>query len=71
MSFLSRFVDERFLMHRLQSTSSAGIASAVLAIVLFEYRLLRHHLWDWGLLSIGLTFAVIKLTLMLWYRRTS
>jgi hypothetical protein len=71
VSFLSRFVDERFLRHRLQSTSSAGIVSASLAIVLFEYRYLRQHVWDWALLAIGLTFVVIKLTLMLWYRRTS
>jgi hypothetical protein len=71
VSFLRRFVDERFLLHRLQSTSSAGIASAALAIVLFEYRYLRQHVWDWALLSIGLTFVAIKLALMFWYRRTS
>ena len=71
MSFLRRFVDERFLMHRLRSTSNAGIASAALAIVLFEYRYLRQHVFDWALLSIGLIFVAIKLTLMLWYRRTS
>ena len=70
MSFLSRFVDERFLMHRLKSSSAAGIAAAVLAVVLFEYRLLRHHVWDWTLLAIGLAFVAVKLALMTWYYLT-
>jgi hypothetical protein len=38
MNFLSRTIDERFLAHRRQSTSIAGIISAVLAICLFEWR---------------------------------
>jgi len=70
VSFLSRFVDERFLMHRLKSSSAAGIAAAVLAVALFEYRLLRHHVWDWTLLAIGLAFVAVKLALMTWYYLT-
>ena len=37
---LPAFVDERFLKHRLRATSTAGIASAVLALLTFLYRLL-------------------------------
>ena len=70
MSFLRTVFDDRFLMHRLKSTSTAGIATAVLAIVVFEYRLLRYHVWDWTLLAFGATFAVIKMTLMTWYYLT-
>jgi hypothetical protein len=67
---LSRFVDERFLTHRLRSTSKAGMVAAALAIVLFEYRLIRFHVWDWNLLTVGVAFVVVKLGLMTWYSRT-
>jgi hypothetical protein len=60
--------DERFLEHRRRSTSLAGIISALVAIGIFEYRLLHDHIWAWDLLAIALTFAVIKLTMMAWYR---
>lgn len=70
MSFLTRLLDERFFAHRRRSTSAAGITSAVLAIVLFEYRFLRFHVWDWNLLAVGLTFAAIKMALMTWYYLT-
>ncbi len=66
--FLGQFVDERFLEHRRRSTSAAGIAAAVLALALFEYRFWRDHQWNWDLLSIALGFVAIKLALMLWYR---
>jgi hypothetical protein len=65
---LNKFVDERFLEHRRRSSSAAGIIAACLAIALFEYRLLANHSWDWGLLSVGLTFVVTKLGMMTWYR---
>ena len=67
MSFLRTNLDERFFAHRLRSTSTAGIASAVLALLLFYYRFLSRHVWDWSLLAVGLTFVVIKLSLMCWY----
>jgi len=70
VSLLTRLLDERFFAHRRRSTSAAGIASAVLAIVLFEYRFLRFHVWDWNLLAVGLTFVAIKLALMTWYYLT-
>jgi hypothetical protein len=65
---LSKFIDERFLEHRRRSSSVAGITAVCLAIALFEYRFFANHVWDWGLLSIGLTFVVIKLAMMIWYR---
>lgn len=65
---LSKVVDERFLMHRLRSTSLGGIAAALVAIGLFEYRLFTQHVWNWDLLAVALTMVVIKLSAMVWYR---
>ncbi len=70
MNLLERFVDERFLTHRLRSSSTAGIGTAALALVVFEYRLLTEDVWSWDLLAVGATFVVIKLALMLWYTAT-
>ena len=60
-------IDERFLTHRLKSTSTAGIATALLAILLFAWRFYVNHVWSWDLLSIGLTFVGIKMGLMAWF----
>ena len=65
---LSKFVDERFLDHRRRSSSIAGIASACLAVALFEYRFFWNHIWSWDLLAIALTFIVIKMSLFTWFR---
>jgi hypothetical protein len=70
VSVLDRILDERFFAHRRRSTSIAGMAAAALAVVLFEYRYLRLHVWDWNLLAVGLAFVVIKLALMTWYYLT-
>jgi hypothetical protein len=67
VSFLRRIFDERFLSHRQRSTSTAGIACAALALVLFEYRLIVSHVARWDLLAVGATFVVVKLSLMAWY----
>jgi len=66
--FFGQFVDERFLEHRRRSSSAAGIAAALLAIVLFEYRFWHNRVWSWDLLSIALVFVAIKLGMMLWFR---
>ena len=63
-------IDERFLMHRLRSTSTAGVTGGTVAMLLFAYRYYHDHIWSWDLLSVGLTIAVIKVALMTWYRRT-
>ena len=65
---LTRYMDERTLTHRLRSTSTAGIATAILAVVGFEYRFLLQHTWDWELFGVAIAFVTIKLSLMLWYR---
>ena len=65
---VSRVVDERFLIHRLRSTSLGGVTAAFVAIGLFEYRLFRRHVWSWDLLAVALTMVVVKLAAMVWYR---
>lgn len=70
MSLLDRIFDERFLTHRLRSSSAAGIAGGVLAILLFAWRFYVDHLWSWDLFAVALTIVAIKSTLMLWYRFT-
>jgi hypothetical protein len=61
-------VDERFLLHRLRSTSTAGIVVAVLAILLFAWHYYRDGVWSWDLFVVGVTFVVVKMGLLLWYR---
>jgi protein-S-isoprenylcysteine O-methyltransferase Ste14 len=65
---LGKFVDERFLDHRRRSSSIAGIAAAVLAVALFEYRFFFDHVWSWDLLAVALTFVVLKMSLFTWFR---
>jgi hypothetical protein len=66
--FLGQFVDERFLEHRRRASSVAGIITAVLAAVVFEYRLLRYGVFSWDLAAVVLVFAVLKMLLFFWYR---
>lgn len=65
---LGKFIDERFLDHRRRSTSMAGIFCAILAIVLFEYRLFFDHTWNWDLFALAIAFVVVKMSLFTWYR---
>ena len=67
---LPAFVDERFLKHRLRATSTAGIASAALALLIFLYRYYHDHVVRVDLLLVGLVFVVLKYALLFWYRRT-
>lgn len=60
-------IDERFLNHRLKSTSLAGIICAVFAICLFAYRFYVDHFWSWDLLAVGLTFVAVKLAVLAYY----
>ena len=66
MSFLSRFVDERFLAHRQRATSIGGTAAVVLAICLFGWRFYNDHIWSWDLLAVGLTAVSVKIVVMIW-----
>lgn len=63
--------DERFLMHRLRSTSIAGISGGTLAMLLFAWHYYVQHVWSWDLLAVGVTIALVKWTIMLWYRLTN
>ena len=63
-------IDERFLIHRLRSTSIAGVAAGALAAILWFYHYVFEHRWSWDLLAVAVTMAVIKQALMLWYRFT-
>lgn len=67
---LGRLVDERFLSHRLRSTSLGGVAGGVVAICLFAYRYYVDHLWSSDLLAVSLTIVGVKWALLLWYRLT-
>ena len=62
------FIDERFLEHRRRSTSTAGITVAAAAILLWGYHYYVDHVLKWELFALGLTFVVIKMGLMAWYR---
>ena len=71
MSFpLPGFVDERFLQHRRRASSNAGIVCAVLALLLFAYRLYHDHVVSVDLLAVFGTFLIVKYALFFWYRRT-
>ena len=70
MSVFGRQVDERFLIHRLRSTSTGGIAGGVVAMGLFLYHDWVEHVWNWELLAGGLTMVAVKLGLMAWYHFT-
>ena len=63
-------IDERFWTHRRRSTSIAGIVTAELALLLTGYFYFFRHVWRWDLFAVGMTFVVVKLGLMVWYRFT-
>lgn len=67
---LGKVIDERFLNHRLRSTSLAGIISALVAIGLWTYRFYFSHVWSWDLFAVALTFVAVKLTVLTWFRLT-
>ena len=67
LPFLGRAIDERFLNRRLKSTSTAGIITGLLAILLFAWRFYVNHIWSWDLLAIALTFVGVKMAMMCWY----
>ena len=67
---LGRAIDERFLNHRLRSTSLAGIIGGVAAIGLFAYRYYFNHVWSWDLFAVAATIVAVKLAVMSWYLLT-
>jgi hypothetical protein len=65
---LNQFVDERFLEHRRRSSSIAGFATLFLALGVFEYRIFFNHVIDWEMGTVMLAFAVVKISMFIWYR---
>ena len=41
-----------------------------IAMGLFIYRDIVDHVWSWDLFAVGASMAVVKVALMIWYRRT-
>jgi hypothetical protein len=67
---LGNTIDERFLHHRLRSTSIGGVAGAVAAWGLFLYRLYADGIWSWDLFTVGATVAIVKVAVLVWFRLT-
>ncbi len=63
-------IDERFLTHRLRSSSAAGIVSCLFATLLFAWHFYVDDVWSWNLLAVVATFICTKWALMAWYRWT-
>ena len=63
-------VDERFLLHRLRSTSLGAMAGAVLAGADLLYRWYGRHQWSWDLFAVLVVMAAVKWAAMLWYHLT-
>jgi len=66
--YFGKFVDERFLEHRRRSTSAAGIAGALVAVGLFEFRYFHDHYISWDLVAVAFSMVIVKLSMMVWYR---
>jgi hypothetical protein len=64
---LPKVVDERFFRHRQRSSSAAGIAAGVTAMLLFLYRHFADGIWSWDLLAVGVVMVAVKLALMAWF----
>jgi hypothetical protein len=67
LPILGRRVDERFLNHRLRSTSLAGIIGGLVAIFLFAYRFYVNGVWSWDLFAVIATILGVKLGVMTWF----
>jgi hypothetical protein len=63
--------DERYLIHRLKSTSTAGVVGAVLMGIWIIYLYFQKAVFHWDLMSILLIMVAVKLSLLLYYRRTN
>ena len=67
---VGKLIDERFLNHRLKSTSWAGVIGGVFAASLFGYRFFIDHVWSWDLFAVAVTIVAVKLVVLIWYRVT-
>ena len=62
-------IDERFLTHRLRSTSNGGLAGMLVAGGFFFYNL-AHHVIRWDLFAVIATTAIVKIAFLIYYRMT-
>ena len=69
MTIFSGPIDERFLAHRLRSTSIASMVGVSLTMGFFVYHYIHDHVWNWEFFSIGFAMAAVKQALMAYYRR--
>ena len=65
---VGKAIDERFLNHRLRSTSLAGVIGGVVATLLFAYRYYINHVFSWDLFAVALTIVGVKMAVLIWYR---
>jgi len=63
-------IDERFLTHRLKSTSLAGILGALVAVGFWAHDYYFNGIWRWDLFAVIATMAAVKIVAMIWYRLT-
>src|SRR5262249_28603642 len=68
MPRLPAFVDERFLNHRLRSTSAGGLAGVVLALGLYLFHIFHDHRLDWELFAVGVIAVIVKYAVFFWLR---
>jgi hypothetical protein len=67
---IGKAIDERFLSHRRQSTSIAGVIGGLLATSLFAYRYYIDHFWSWDLFAVAAAIVVIKMAVLIWHLLT-
>jgi len=67
---LTKRADERFLTHRLKSTSLAGIAAALVCAGLWGWNYYGKGEFRRDLFAVLVTAAVVKVAAMLYYRFT-
>ena len=66
----SKEIDERFLMHRLKSTSLAGVIGALVAAGFWARDFYGNDVFRKDLFAVIATMAVVKIAAMLWFRFT-
>jgi hypothetical protein len=70
---LDRFFgfDERFIQHRYKSTRAAVIVASLMMALWTWVDFFLHDVVRWDLLMIMLAMAVVKVSVMLYYRLTN
>lgn len=64
-------MDERFMMHQMKSMKIATRVGAALIGALLFYRLYVDGYFDWQLFTCVAVMAVVKVTTLLYLRRTN